>query len=153
MNGETPREDEASNSVRRHDDRSVLEVLGGGRVLGADANTGAVEMRFFARREFCHPGGVQGGFITGWLDAAMAHAVMVRTNREQVPATLEIKVNFLRPVFPQQELTVRAEIVRLGRSMVFAEARLLDAEGVLLATATSTGKLVPSGGVEPGMVR
>lgn len=137
----------------RHDDVSVLETLGGGEVIEADPRGGRVSLRFEVRPEFCHPGGAQGGFVAGWMDSAMAHAVMVRTEHAQVPATLEVKVSFLRPVFAGQTVTARAEIVRMGRSMVFLEARLYGADEELLATASSTGKLVPAGGIEPGKVR
>ena len=43
----------------------------------------------------CHSGGVvQGGFITGWLDAAMAHAMIARFGETIVPMSLELKVSF-----------------------------------------------------------
>ena len=41
---------------------------------------GRATVEYLAGRHMCHSGGVvQGGFITGWIDAAMAHAVMAMT--------------------------------------------------------------------------
>ena len=49
-----------------------------------------------------HSGGVvQGGFVTGWIDAAMARAAMCVTDFQQTPMSLEIKVSFFSPATPR----------------------------------------------------
>jgi acyl-coenzyme A thioesterase PaaI-like protein len=48
----------------------------GGQVAYFDGRTGVAEMHYTANESHCHSGDiVQGGFIAGMLDAAMAHAV------------------------------------------------------------------------------
>ena len=92
----------------------------------------------------CHSGNVvQGGFVTAWIDSAMARAAMLATEGALAPATLEIKVSFFRAANPGP---VRAEgwVERLGRSIGFLEGRLTTLDGDVLATATSTVKLVPT---------
>lgn len=114
----------------------------GGRVQAFDDETGTVEMRYTLDESFTHSGGiVQGGFITGMLDAGMAHAIIARYRRYVIVASLEIKVSFLE-VARAGELVVYARPVRLGRSIAFLEAELHDENGNLLATATSTAKII-----------
>jgi uncharacterized protein (TIGR00369 family) len=130
----------------------MLDLLGGGEVLHSDPAAGEITLRFVVRNDHCHPGGAQGGFITGWIDAAMAQAVMGHSEYQAVPATLEIKVSFLRPVRPLQEVRASARIVRMGKSVAFLEGELRDVEGVLLATGSSTARLVPFGGLEDAVI-
>jgi len=114
----------------------------GGRVQGFDDASRTVEMRYTLDDSFCHSGGiVQGGFVTGMLDAAMAHAVIAIHRRYVVVASLEIKVSFLE-IARAGELTAVARPVRMGRSIAFLEAELLDPDSNLVATATSTAKII-----------
>ncbi|MFV0524042.1 MAG: PaaI family thioesterase [Acidimicrobiales bacterium] len=122
----------------------VLTTLGDGRVVESDGATGRAAIEFTCRPEMCHSGGVaQGGFVTGWIDSAMARACIARYTEAYWIATLEVKVSFFRPANPGP---VRAEgwIERAGKQTVFAEGHLLDGEGRLLAKASSTIRLVPN---------
>jgi uncharacterized protein (TIGR00369 family) len=126
------------------DPSPLLESLGGGRVVEFIPGENRAVMEFTARPEFCHSGDVvQGGFVTAWIDSAMAHAAMLATEGALAPATLEIKVSFFRSANPG---LVRAEgwVARLGRSIAFLEGRVTTPGGEVLAMATSTVKLVPT---------
>lgn len=126
------------------DGNEVLKTLGNGKVLELDSEAGTAVLEFTVDPLMCHSGGVaQGGFVTGWIDAAMAHACIARYTTDFWIATLEIKVSFFRPVGPGQ---IRAEgwIERAGKQTVFAEGRLLDGEGNIAAKGTSTIRLVPN---------
>lgn len=123
-------------------DGNVLEALGDGVMLEMDGAAGRARIQFTCKPEMCHSGGVaQGGFVTGWVDSAMAHACIARYTTKFWIATLELKISFFRPAAPG---TVIAEgwIERAGRQTVFTEGRLLDADGQVLAKATSTIRLV-----------
>ena len=125
--------------------RTLVDSLGGGAILEMHVEEGRAALAFTARPEFCHSGGVvQGGFITGWIDSAMAHAVVARKGGAAWPATLELKVSFFRPVLPGNEVRAEGWIERQGSSIVFLAGRLLDASGEVLATSTSTAKLLPT---------
>jgi len=114
----------------------------GGRVLSFDADSKTLRMKFEAIAEFCHSGDiVQGGFITGMLDSAMAHAVFGVEKGWVILPTLEIKVSFLEAAHPGS-LTAVARVIRLGKSVAFMEAELHDDDGHLLATATSTTRVI-----------
>jgi acyl-CoA thioesterase len=100
-------------------------------------------IHYRATMDMCHSGGiVQGGFVTGWIDAAMAHVVIAHTKRAFSPLSLEIKISFLKAATPGLVIA-EGWIEKLGRSTVFLEGRLLDEAGEVLAKGTSTAKLVP----------
>jgi uncharacterized protein (TIGR00369 family) len=123
---------------------ALMASLGDGRVLDLDAEAGRAVLAFTCRPDMCHSGGVaQGGFVTGWIDSAMAHACVARWTTSMWIATLELKISFFRPAAPGE---VRAEgwIERAGKQTVFTEGRLLDADGEVLAKGSSTIRLVPN---------
>lgn len=102
-------------------------------------------VEYCASGAMCHSGGiVQGGFVTGWIDAAMAHAVLKATDYKQSPLSLEIKISFLASAGPGLVIA-EGWIEKIGRSTVFLEGRLCDEAGTVLAKGTSTARLVPTG--------
>jgi len=122
----------------------VLTTLGDGEVLDHGEDGHPTRMQFTCKPEMCHSGGVaQGGFVTGWIDSAMAHACIARYTTAYWIATLELKVSFFKPATPG---IVIAEgwIERAGKQTVFTEGRLLDSDNNVLAKASSTIRLVPN---------
>jgi len=136
--------DNESNADETDLTPEVMASLGDGRVLEADGELGRSRLEFTCKPEMCHSGGIaQGGFVTGWIDSAMAHACVARYTTAYWIATLEIKVSFFKPATPG---IVIAEgwIERAGKQTVFTEGRLLDTDGAVLAKGTSTIRLVPN---------
>lgn len=84
-------------------------------------------------------GVVHGGYATTMLDSACGCAVHASLAAHQTYTTLELKVTFHRTMRADTGL-VRAEgtVLSIGRRVAFAEARLVDANGRLCASATST---------------
>lgn len=119
----------------------AMQTLGG-TVVAFDREIGNASLGFVANRSMCNPGdGVQGGFICGMLDAAMAYAVFGRLGEVAIVATLEIKVSYLEITRPG-ELHALGTVVRSGKTVTFLEAELRNTDGVLLATATSTARVI-----------
>ena len=117
--------------------------LGIVRTLYMDAGKGRAAIECEAQMRMCHSGGVvQGGFVTGWIDAAMARAAMAATDFKFSPMSLEIKISFFRPAAPGL-LTATGWIERRGRSTIFLEGDLRDAAGEILAKGSSTVRLLP----------
>lgn len=122
------------------DDTHVHELsrtLGLIRVIEMNPE-GRARLSYRAGAHMCHSGGVvQGGFVTGWIDAAMAHAAIAMGGPDVVPMSLELKVSFFAPARPG---TVIAEawVERRGKRTCFFEGRLLDEGGTVLAKASST---------------
>jgi acyl-CoA thioesterase len=97
--------------------------------------------------QMCHSGGVaQGGFVCGWMDAAMSHASLSLLP-EMTPMSLELKVSYFAPARPGRVIA-EGWIERRGRATCFAEGRLIDAAGRVLAKASSTIRLIPRDAVE-----
>jgi uncharacterized protein (TIGR00369 family) len=59
-------------------------------------------------------------------------------------ATLDLKVNYLRPVLPDGGLmTARGTLVHRGRTMAVATAELFNDDGKRIALASSSTMLLP----------
>ena len=84
-------------------------------------------------------GMVHGGYAATLLDSACGCAVHSRLSPGQGYTTLELKVAYHKAITVKTGL-VRAvgTVASIGRRAAFAEARLVDADGRLLASATST---------------
>jgi acyl-CoA thioesterase len=109
---------------------------------------GQATLEFQAGQHMCHSGGVvQGGFVSGWIDAAMAHAAMAMAGPDVVPMSLELKVSFFAPARPGPVIA-KAWVERRGRSTCFFEGQLLDGSGKVLAKASSTLMLADRSRVE-----
>jgi len=109
---------------------------------------GRAILEYLAGPHMCHSGGVvQGGFVCGWIDAAMAHAVITETGGEVTPMSLELKVSFFAPARPGLVIA-EGWIERRGRSTAFLEGRLTNAAGEVLAKGSSTARLMPRAQVE-----
>jgi uncharacterized protein (TIGR00369 family) len=122
--------------------KTLGESLGIERVVHDEA-TGKALLYCRATMAMCHSGGiVQGGFVTGWIDAAMAHVVIAKTGHTLSPLSLEIKISFLKAASPGV-VVAEAWIEKLGRTTGFLEGRLLNEAGEVLAKGSSTVKLVP----------
>lgn len=120
-------------------------ALGQVRVVSNEAGRSVIEYQ--VGPHMCHSGGVaQGGFVCGWIDAAMAHA-SISLNPEMTPMSLELKVSYFAPARPGLVIA-EGWIERRGRSTCFAEGRLLNAAGDVLAKASSTIRLIPMAVVE-----
>ena len=124
---------------------SLQTSLGQVRVISNTEGRAAIEYQ--VRPEMCHSGGVaQGGFVCGWIDAAMAHASLSLLP-DMTPMSLELKVSYFAPARPGM-VTAEGWIERRGRATCFAEGRLVDLDGHVLAKASSTIRLIPREAVE-----
>ena len=119
-----------------------VDTLGKGRMIDLDTSEQSVTMEFTSADEHCHSGNiVQGGFVAGMLDNAMSVAVLLAGEQLFSPATLELKVTYLKPA--SQGINIaKGWIVRMGKSIVFLEAELHNGQGELIAKASSTARLL-----------
>jgi acyl-CoA thioesterase len=124
---------------------TLQATLGQIRVVSLEDGRAVIE--YAVGPQMCHSGGVaQGGFVCGWIDAAMAHASL-SIAPEMTPMSLELKVSYFAPARPGR-VVAEGWIERRGRATCFAEGRLLDPEGKVLAKASSTIRLIPREAVE-----
>jgi uncharacterized protein (TIGR00369 family) len=128
----------------------LARSLGQQRVVSNADGRAVIE--YLASPAMCHSGGVvQGGFVCGWIDAAMAHAVISmgipEGGQHMTPMSLELKVSFFAPARPGLVIA-EGWIERAGKSTAFLEGRLLNGAGEVLARASSTARLIPRSQVE-----
>lgn len=82
---------------------------------------------------------VHGGVAATLLDSAMGCAVHTTLPAGVGYTTLEIKVNYVRPLSPDSgELRCEGRLIHRGRTTATAEGRVTDADGRLYAHATTT---------------
>ena len=121
----------------------LMSAMGQERVVLVDEDAGRAVIEFRAALHMCHSGGVvQGGFVCGWIDAAMARAAMLVAGDHIAPMSLELKVSFYAPARPGLVIA-EAWVERMGRTTGFLEGRLLNEAGDVLAKASSTVRLIP----------
>ncbi|MBE3557704.1 MAG: PaaI family thioesterase [Ktedonobacteraceae bacterium] len=84
-------------------------------------------------------GTVHGGIIATILDSALGCAVQSLLPAGTGYTTLELKVNYLRPLTVKTgTVSCEGKVIHLGGRIATAEARLTDREGKLYAHATTT---------------
>jgi len=86
-------------------------------------------------------GGLHGGILCDLADAAMGIAYASTLADGETFATVELKINFLRPV-KHGRLVVEGWVVSGGRTLGYTEAEVRDEYARLVAKASSTCKTV-----------
>ncbi len=82
-------------------------------------------------------GTVHGGVLCDIADAAMGMAYAATLGDGETFTTLELKINFLKPVW-SGKLAAEGRVVKGGRTVGLVECDVRDAGGTLIARATST---------------
>jgi uncharacterized protein (TIGR00369 family) len=143
-------------ATRGRSGREVFEAMIAGEVPGPPI-TSLLRMRLVSAAEgdavfACTPdesmynpiGMVHGGIACTLLDSATGCAVHTTLPEGFAYTSLEIKVSYQRPVHPTGgEIFAHGWVTKPGRRVAFAEADLRDADGKLLASASSTLLVMP----------
>ena len=89
-------------------------------------------------------GTVHGGFAATLLDSCMACAVQTMLDVGMGYTTIEFKITFLRPMTDQTgPVQAIGEVINVGRRLGAAEGKLVDAQGKILAHATTSCMIFP----------
>jgi uncharacterized protein (TIGR00369 family) len=114
----------------------------GWHLLDARPGEGWIRIGFDGKAEFCNPAGfIQGGILSAMLDDTMGPAVFVMTDGKLYTATITMTVNFLAPA-KVGPIVGEAKVTQLGKTIAFVGASLMTQDGTLLATATTSARLV-----------
>lgn len=90
-----------------------------------------------SRRHHNPMGTVHGGILCTLADSAMGMAFASTLAAGESFTSLEVKINFLRPVF-EEKLFAAAKVVHRGRSVGLVECDVTTEDGRLVARAVST---------------
>ncbi len=82
-------------------------------------------------------GTVHGGIITDLADASMGFAVMTTLEEGETFTTLELKMNFLRPVFGGK-LAAKSKVLHRGRTIALVESIVRNDKKKLVARGVAT---------------
>lgn len=113
----------------------VAQLLGFGPVTFKE---GEVILDYEAKKDHTNPMGViQGGIICTVADAAMASSYLSTLSEGEYYTTLELKINFLKPV-REGKLCFIGKVVRRGSTIGLTQCEVFDEGHNLIAFATST---------------
>jgi uncharacterized protein (TIGR00369 family) len=114
---------------------AVAELIGM-RMIAAEP--GRVTFELDAGPEHSSPPGtLHGGILCDLADAAMGCANLSQLEEGETFATVELKINFLKPVWTDR-LSAVGEVLKAGRTLSLLDCRITDESGSLVAYATST---------------
>jgi uncharacterized protein (TIGR00369 family) len=104
------------------------------------AEEGRVIFQGTPGRQHYNPiGTVHGGYSATLLDSCMACAVHTMLEAGQGYTTLELKVNYLRPMTEKTGLIhAEGKVISISKRVALAEGRIYDDQGKLYAHATTT---------------
>ena len=114
----------------------------GWRMLDARPSEGWLRVGFDGKREFCNPAGfVQGGILTEMIDDNMGPAAFIMSEGKFYTTTITLTVNFMASAKPGP-IIAEARVIQLGKTIAFMEGKLMAEDGTLIATATTTARLL-----------
>jgi uncharacterized protein (TIGR00369 family) len=112
-----------------------------GKLLGltiTSSGAGRATVEFEANGRYANPAGtLHGGVLCDLADAAMGLAYLSTLAEGETLTTIELKINFLRPVW-NAKLRAQARVVRAGKVVGLIECDILDERQRLVARASST---------------
>ena len=111
------------------------------RLIGFEAKDirdGRATVMLSAGPQHANPmGTLHGGILCDIADAAMGMAFASTLAPEESFTTVELKINYLRPVW-QARLKAEGIVVQRGRTMGYLECSITDDENRVVAKAAST---------------
>lgn len=91
-----------------------------------------------AGKQHANPmGTLHGGILCDIADAAMGLAFASTLAPDETFTTIELKINFFRPVW-EAHLRAEAKVIRRGTTIGYVESEVTDEQGRLVAKASST---------------
>jgi uncharacterized protein (TIGR00369 family) len=91
-------------------------------------------------------GRVLGGFSAMLAYSALASAIQTTTDPDTAHVPVDLKINFLRPLYPDaagRDLVAHGAVVHSGRTLRVADAEVYNPDGKLVAVARGTSMLLP----------
>ena len=119
-----------------------LSILGfQNAYLNNENNEWVIE--FIPSKDLTHSNGtiVQGGFVSGMIDASMSQLIMFLSEGKSLPLTLDLDIKFLKSCVPNVKTIASSKIVRKGKSIIFTSGELYQ-NNELIAVGSATNKII-----------
>ncbi|HZR28310.1 MAG TPA: PaaI family thioesterase [Terriglobales bacterium] len=128
--------DQIRKAVRGEAPSAPVAQLIGFRITEVDPGRAVVHLEATARHS--NPmGTLHGGILCDIADAAMGIAYASTLEENESFTTLELKINFLKPVW-NSKLVATGRVVKKGRTVGMTECDVVDEKGSLVARSSST---------------
>lgn len=131
----------ARHGLKNYTHPDTFGILLGYEVTQADrkSHTAMVELKI--REDHLSPAGrVHGGVISAFFDFAFGAATFTTLGERDFCSTVELKVNYLRPVELKDHLVARTQVVYRGKRLCVLQGLMYkkgkESEPVALGTAT-----------------
>ena len=96
------------------------------------------------RRSYNLLNSVHGGWTAAILDTAMALSNLSLLSADQSFTTLDLRINYLRPITEETgEVVAVGNVIQSGRRVAYVEATLTDVAGKSLAHGTGSLLILP----------
>ena len=95
-------------------------------------------------------GVIAGGVVTALLDQTCGYAVWASLQAFSTIATLDLRIDYMRPARPRETLLAQAECYKLGRSIAFVRGLAYESDPAdPVAAAQGTFVLTTNGRMNP----
>lgn len=112
--------------------RQFIEVIPHARALGmhlASLSDGGAEIALPWREDLVgdpRSGVIHGGVISALMDTCCGAAVMVHPTGARSTATIDLRIDYMRPATPGQTIRAKASCYQMTRSVAFVRAVAMD---------------------------
>jgi len=125
--------------------KQFMQALPHARALGMRLNNmgeGMAEIEMDYDERFVgdpETGVIHGGAVSALMDTCCGAAAMSHPSSPGGTATIDLRIDYMRPATPGQKIRAHAECYHITRSVAFVKARAMDDDDARpVATATGT---------------
>ena len=105
---------------------------------------------FIVRSDMCNPGEIMhGGVATGIMDDLIGMTLFA-SGTQNFYSTVNLNIDFLFAAKPNEKLTAKSKIVRMGKKIAHAEGEIRNEAGQIIAKCT-TNLVATSNVVKQGL--
>ena len=98
---------------------------------------GSLMAEYIVRKDMCNPGGIMhGGVATGIMDDLIGMTVFA-SGSQIFYSSVNLNVDFLYSAKPDEKLTAKSTIVRMGKKIAHAEGEIRNETGQIVAKCTT----------------
>jgi uncharacterized protein (TIGR00369 family) len=115
----------------------------GFELIEVDPDEGTIDLGFRATEAFTNPvGNVLGAYLAAMLYDTVGPALLATLGPDRFQSTLQINVQFLRPLRPGR-VTAHGRVVGVYGDTAALAATLHDSDGEMVSTATAIATIIP----------